>query len=179
MSFNSSPSKNYTEALTWMSVWASLYYSANAPGLGSIWILNIQWSRQSLKCTGWMGLPWDHKGSTVHYLLKLPINCSSHSLSLSVSPSLTLPLSEMVSVCRSLSDCLHLFLSPSLCLPAFICEYHTLILGCFSSVLSVSLNCLGLFLPSSLPLSLFCVPLLLMIYLSGCFTVCVSLCCVH
>lgn len=102
-----------------MAVWAALYYSAKAPGLGSIWISNIQWSRQCLKYTGWMGLPSDHRGSTVHYLLKLPINCPSHSLSLSVSPSLTLHcLKWPLSACLSLSPtvCISFYLPLSVCL---------------------------------------------------------------
>ena len=41
-----------------------------------------------------MGLPSDHRGSTVHYLLKLPISFPSHS------PCLTLP---SLSVCLSVS----------------------------------------------------------------------------
>lgn len=61
-----------------------------APMLESIWIVNTQWSRQCLKYTGWMGLPSDHRGYTVHYLLKLSINFLSHSRSPYVTRSCSL-----------------------------------------------------------------------------------------
>lgn len=98
----------------------------DAPGPGSIWILNIQWSRQCLKYTGSMGLPSDHKGSTVHYLLKLPINCSlarslthspclchPHLLSLRLSVSLCLTVCVSFYLPLSVSACIYLWTSHS------------------------------------------------------------------
>lgn len=86
----------------------------DAPGPGSIWILNIQWSRQCLKYTGSMGLPSDHKGSTVHYLLKLPINCS-------LARSLTLPACVTLTYSPSVWNGLRL--SISLCLTVCVSFY--------------------------------------------------------
>lgn len=112
--------KNETEALPRMVVWAALYSCAKAPWLWSIWILNIQCSKQCPKYTGWMGLLSDHRGSTVHYRLKLPISFLSHSPCLR-HPHLLSPLSVPLSyiVCIFLSTSLrplHLSLWISFCL---------------------------------------------------------------
>lgn len=96
-------------------------------GWGSIWILNIQWSRQCLKYTGRMGLPSDHRGSTVHYLLKLPINLPSHSHSVCV----TLTYSPPVSFSDVVSISLSFFLIFSFLSVCIYLEYRTLFRGLF------------------------------------------------
>lgn len=113
-----------------------------------------------------MGLPSDHRGSTVHYLLKLPISFPSHS------PCLTLP-----SDCLSLSVCLRLsFSCPSLCLSIciYLSEYHSLIWVCFfhQPFLSVWIVWLSLSVLVSCRYHSLVSKLVLMT-LSGYFTVCV------
>lgn len=150
-----------------MVVWAALYSCAKAPWLWSIWILNIQCSKQCPKYTGWMGLLSDHRGSTVHYRLKLPISFLSHSPCLR-HPHLLSPLS----VCPPLLHCLHL-------------SFHLPPSTAFISV-NIILSFRVVFLQPSLSLS----PCLLAIisllcvafvhaYLSGYFIICFSLDCIH
>lgn len=153
LTFQITPLWAETAALPWMAVWAALYSCAKAPGQGSIWILNIQWSRQCLKYTGWMGLPSDHRGSTVHYLLKLSISSLSHSHSPCLRHPDLLSLRLPLSLSRAHFVFISLFISLHLSVCIYLCEYHTLFPGCFFFYQPFLALCLS----SSLPLSLSCV----------------------
>lgn len=154
----SSPCTNSTAVLSLTIVKAAMHSCVKAPGQGSIWLLNLQWSRQCLKYTGWMGLPSNRRGTTVHYLLKLPINFLSHSPCLCHL--------QLVYLSHSLSpSCLSPFISANIT--------HSF---CFVYQKPLLFPCLTLFLPSSLPRALSCIVLA---YLFGHFNICCSLCCVH
>lgn len=160
-----------------MAVWAALYSCAKAPGQGSIWILNIQWSRQCLKYTGWMGLPSDHRGSTVHYLLKLSISFLSHSPCLRHPDilSLRLPLSHSRSLCVHLS----FYLPPSVCLHLSLWISHSLSGLFFISPFCLSVLSGSLSVLVSAFISLLCVACAHDLSLWLFYCLCFSPCCVH
>lgn len=91
-------------------------------GQDSIWILNPQ---QCLKNTDWVGLPSDHRGPTVHYLLNPPINFLPHRPSLCLQPPL------------SLLDFVGLRL-PSSAVSFYLCKYYTFVRPFLSEDLTIS-----------------------------------------
>lgn len=123
-----------------------------------------------------MGLPSDHRGSTVHYLPKLPINFLSHSPP-SVSPSLT---SFFLSAATSVS------LSDFVCISLFFLNFYLPLSVCFHLSLQISHSHSGLFVISPyclsqssgsvLPSALSHVLFLLVTFLSDYFNICFSLC---